>query len=86
MSENFSPWQQASPGAYLVTHKSRGASITNSMAGEQRSPFSPMTANPLIAPSPLKDIINPQFYQNNFPAEVYIKSELGIKLDKGKFC
>jgi hypothetical protein len=43
------------------------------------------TANPLIAPSPLKDIINPQFYQNNFPAEIFIKSELGIKLDKGKF-
>jgi hypothetical protein len=42
------------------------------------------TANPLIAPSPLRDVINPQFYQNNFPAEVYIKTELGIKLDKGK--
>jgi hypothetical protein len=43
------------------------------------------TTNPLIAPSPLRDVINPQFYQNNFPAEVYIKTELGIKLDKGKF-
>ncbi|KAF8237759.1 hypothetical protein L208DRAFT_1388677 [Tricholoma matsutake] len=40
------------------------------------------TANPLIAPSPLRDVINPQFYQNNFPAEVYVKNELGIKLDK----
>ena len=42
------------------------------------------TANPLVGPSPLRDVINPQFYQNNFPAEVYIKTELGIKLDKGK--
>jgi len=42
-------------------------------------------ANPLLAPSPLRDVINPQFYQNNFPAEVYIKTELGIKLDKGLF-
>lgn len=43
------------------------------------------TANPLLAPSPLRDVINPQFYQNNFPAEAYIKTDLGIKLDKGKF-
>ncbi len=40
-------------------------------------------ANPLGGPSILKDIINPQFHQNSFPAESYIKSELGIKLDKG---
>lgn len=33
----------------------------------------------------LKDIINPQFHQNNFPAELYVKSQLGIKLDKGQF-
>ncbi|KAK0478404.1 hypothetical protein IW261DRAFT_1483362 [Armillaria novae-zelandiae] len=30
----------------------------------------------------LKDIINPQFHQNNLPAELYVKSQLGIKLDK----
>lgn len=42
-------------------------------------------ANPLVGPSALKDIINPQFHQNSFPAEFYIKSELGIKLDKGTF-
>jgi cleavage and polyadenylation specificity factor subunit 4 len=42
------------------------------------------TANLLVGPSPLRDVIDPQFYQNNFPAEVYIKTELGVKLDKGK--
>ncbi|KAI0778575.1 hypothetical protein BD413DRAFT_510192 [Trametes elegans] len=31
---------------------------------------------------PLKDIISPQFHQNNFNEEQYIKNELGIKLDK----
>ena len=42
------------------------------------------TANPLAGPSALKDIIDPQFYQNNFPAELYIKKDLNLKLDKGK--
>jgi cleavage and polyadenylation specificity factor subunit 4 len=40
-------------------------------------------ANPLTGPSSLRDIIHPQFHQNNFPEEVFIKNELGIKLDKG---
>ncbi|KAF8832428.1 hypothetical protein HHX47_DHR1001979 [Lentinula edodes] len=40
------------------------------------------TANPLAGPSPLRDIINPQFHQNIFSAENFIKSELNIKLDK----
>jgi hypothetical protein len=40
-------------------------------------------ANPLTGPSALRDIIHPQFHQNNFPEEVFIKNELGIKLDKG---
>ncbi|KAJ3890300.1 hypothetical protein GG344DRAFT_88979 [Lentinula edodes] len=40
------------------------------------------TANPLAGPSPLRDIINPQFHQNVFSAENFIKSELNIKLDK----
>lgn len=40
-------------------------------------------ANPLTGPSVLKDIIHPQFHQNNFPEELFIKNELGIKLDKG---
>lgn len=40
-------------------------------------------ANPLAGPSVLRDIINPQFHQNNFPEELFIKQELGIKLDKG---
>jgi cleavage and polyadenylation specificity factor subunit 4 len=40
-------------------------------------------ANLLVGPSPLRDIVNPQFHQNNFAAESYIKSQLGIKLDKG---
>lgn len=44
------------------------------------------TQNPLAAPSPLRDIINPQFHQNNFPAEQHIKTELGLKLDKGLFA
>lgn len=40
-------------------------------------------ANPLAGPSALRDIIRPQFHQNNFTEESYIKSDLGIKLDKG---
>jgi len=36
----------------------------------------------LAAPSPLRDIIYPQFHQNNFLAEQHIKTELGLKLDK----
>lgn len=44
------------------------------------------TQNPLAAPSPLRDIINPQFHQNNFPAEQHIKTELGLRLDKGLFA
>lgn len=40
-------------------------------------------ANPLAGPSALRDVIHPQFHQNNFPAENYIKTELGVKLDKG---
>ncbi|KAJ3750262.1 hypothetical protein DFH05DRAFT_1466633 [Lentinula detonsa] len=40
------------------------------------------TANPLAGPSLLRDIINPQFHQNVFSAENFIKSELNIKLDK----
>lgn len=39
--------------------------------------------NPLVGPSALRDLINPQFHQNNFPEELYIKNELGIRLDKG---
>lgn len=34
----------------------------------------------------LKDIIHPQFHQNNFLEENFIKNELGIKLDKGTFA
>ena len=41
------------------------------------------TASPLAGPSALRDVIHPQFHQNNFPAEVHIKVELGVKLDKG---
>ena len=40
--------------------------------------------NPLAAPSALKDILRPQFHQTNFLEEQHVKSELGIKLDKGK--
>ncbi|KAK7064158.1 mRNA 3'-end-processing protein YTH1 [Favolaschia claudopus] len=39
-------------------------------------------SNPLVGPSSLRDLISPQFHQNNFPAEIFIKSDLGIKLDK----
>ena len=31
----------------------------------------------------LQDIISPKFHQNNFEEELYIKNDLGIKLDKG---
>lgn len=41
-------------------------------------------ADPLAGPSALRDIIRPQFHQNNFIEENYIKNELGIKLDKGQ--
>ncbi|KAF8922450.1 hypothetical protein CPB85DRAFT_52725 [Mucidula mucida] len=37
-------------------------------------------ANPLSGS--LKDIINPQFHQNNFAAELYAKTQLNLKLDK----
>jgi hypothetical protein len=39
--------------------------------------------NPLMGPSALRDIVDPQFHQNNFPEELYIKNELNIRLDKG---
>ncbi|KAJ7631005.1 hypothetical protein FB45DRAFT_917190 [Roridomyces roridus] len=41
-----------------------------------------MATSPLVAPSSLRDAVHPQFHQNNFPAEIYIKTDLGIKLDK----
>ncbi|KAJ6610074.1 hypothetical protein B0H10DRAFT_1812300 [Mycena sp. CBHHK59/15] len=37
--------------------------------------------NPLVGPSSLRDIVHPQFHQNNFPAELHVK-QLGIKLDR----
>ena len=40
-----------------------------------------MTTTTLSAP--LQDIISPKFHQNNFVEEVYVKNDLGIKLDKG---
>ena len=40
-------------------------------------------SNPLAGPSPLRDIVRPQFHQNNFAQELFIKNELGLKLDKG---
>ncbi|KAF9532021.1 hypothetical protein CPB83DRAFT_848202 [Crepidotus variabilis] len=39
-------------------------------------------ADALAGPSALRDVIDPQFHQNNFPAELHIKTELGLKLDK----
>jgi cleavage and polyadenylation specificity factor subunit 4 len=42
-----------------------------------------MTANPLAAPSPLRDIVRPQFHQLQLEPEAFVKNELGIKLDKG---
>lgn len=41
-----------------------------------------MALNPLASHSALRDVIHPQFHQNNFPCEAYIKNELGIKIDK----
>ena len=40
-------------------------------------------ADPLAGPSPLRDIVAPQFHQNNFVVEDFIKTNLGVKLDKG---
>ncbi|KAI6137416.1 hypothetical protein F5141DRAFT_1041174 [Pisolithus sp. B1] len=42
-------------------------------------------STPLAGPSPLKDLVQPQFHQNNFQEELFVKNELGLKLDKGKF-
>lgn len=42
-------------------------------------------ANPLVGPSYLRDILDPQFHQNNSNVETYVKTELGIKLDKGQY-
>ena len=39
--------------------------------------------DPLTGPSPLRDVVRPQFHQNNFIQELFIKNELGLKLDKG---
>ncbi|KAF7293628.1 hypothetical protein MIND_01142100 [Mycena indigotica] len=47
-----------------------------------RSSHLMVTPMALSGPSALRDVVNPQFHQNNFPAENYIKSDLGIKLDK----
>lgn len=52
---------------------------------QARGQASIMTTNPLAGPSALRDIVHPQFHQNNFPEEIYIKNELGLKLDKGPF-
>lgn len=40
-------------------------------------------SNPLMGPSPLRDIVRPQFHQNNFAQELFVKNDLGLKLDKG---
>ena len=40
-------------------------------------------SDPLAGPSPLRDIVAPQFHQNNFVVEDFIKTNLGINLDKG---
>ncbi|KAJ3490578.1 hypothetical protein NLI96_g1357 [Meripilus lineatus] len=39
--------------------------------------------NLLAGPSALRDIIRPQFHQNNFEEEKFVKHELGVKLDRG---
>lgn len=49
----------------------------------QRPPLEMTTVNSLAGPSALRDVISPQFHQNNFPAETHIKADLGLKLDKG---
>lgn len=41
-------------------------------------------SGPLAGPSTLRDIVHPQFHQNNFPEELFIKTDLGLKLDKGR--
>ena len=48
--------------------------------------FAMTTANPLAGPSALRDLVSPQFHQNNFSVESYIKNDLGVKLDKGTFA
>lgn len=37
----------------------------------------------LITPGPLQDILRPHLHQISLPAELYIKNELNLKLDKG---
>jgi hypothetical protein len=41
-----------------------------------------MSATTTLPPA-LRDIVRPQFHQNNFVAERFIKHDLGVKLDKG---
>lgn len=63
-----------------------GADIERVSSASHSSPVtysSTMTSDPLTGPSPLRDIIRPQFHQNNFVQELFIKNELGLKLDKG---
>lgn len=43
------------------------------------------TTNPLTVPGPLQDIVKPHFHQVLLPAELFIKNDLGLKLDKGTF-
>lgn len=37
----------------------------------------------LSASTHVRDLVNPSFHQNNFAIEGFLKTELGLKLDKG---
>jgi hypothetical protein len=42
-----------------------------------------MSATAVSLQPALRDVVHPQFHQNNFSVEKFIKNELGLKLDKG---
>ena len=45
-------------------------------------PANASSATILAQPSALRDIVKPQYHQLNFPAESYIKTKIGLRLDK----
>ena len=71
--------------AYISSHSFSG--IASTLYRRPSSIYAMTTAvsDPLAGPSALRDIIRPQFHQNNFIEESFIKNELGVKLDKGQY-
>lgn len=43
------------------------------------------SSDPLVQNPTLSDVVHPDFHQVNSTVEIYIKNQLGLKLDTGKF-